>query len=88
MIRRSEVFQMGEEAGLVLFLKVHKWHLFPRGKGSCLGGCSQVLKELPSLLKLQREACLGGTGNVPVALSLPRGHIRGTLAPTVLSLSS
>lgn len=52
MIKRSKVFQMGQEAGLVIFLKAHHWYHSPEREGAFLGGCSQMLKQLPPLLEL------------------------------------
>ena len=53
MIRRSEVFQMGQEAGPALFVKAHQWcHSLEVG-GSQLRGHSQVLKQLPPRQELQ-----------------------------------
>lgn len=63
------MFQMGQEAGLVLFLKAHHWYHSPEREGAFLGGCSQMLKQLPPLLEVQscQEAGMGRAGNVPVA---------------------
>ena len=53
MIGRSEVFQMGQEAGLALFVKAHQWCQSLEAGGSQLRGHSQVLKQLPPRLELQ-----------------------------------
>lgn len=57
MIGRSDVFQMGQEAGPALFVKTHQWCHSLEAGGSQLRGHSQVLKQLPPRLELQ--SCWG-----------------------------
>lgn len=59
MIGRSEVFQMGQEAGPALFVKAHQWCHSLEAGGSQLRGHSQVLKQLPPRLELQ-SCCSAG----------------------------